>query len=133
MNPEIYSFLLEGLFDMGARDVFTVPVQMKKNRPGTLLTVIADLKDKDRMTEFIFSNSTTSGVRFSLMEREKLKRDIADLNTPYGRIKCKVYYNGERKRYYPEYDEVKRLAIEHKMSIIDLYKELEIAINKIKE
>lgn len=133
MNPEIYSFLLEGLFELGARDVFTIPVQMKKNRPGTLLTVIADPDKKDRLAEFIFANSTTSGIRFDLMERVKLKREIVEFETSRGKLKCKVYKYGSRRRFYPEYDEVKRLAIEHKMSIIDLYKDLEIEINQIKE
>jgi hypothetical protein len=133
MNPEIYSFLVEGLFELGARDVFTIPVQMKKNRPGTLLTVIADPEGKDKLSEFIFANSTTSGIRFDLMERVKLKREIVEFETSYGRLDCKVYQYGRRRRFYPEYDEVKRLAIEHKMSIIDLYKDLEIEINQIKE
>jgi uncharacterized protein (TIGR00299 family) protein len=132
-NPEVFSFLFEGLFELGAKDLFTIPIQMKKNRPGTLLIVLCAPEDKDRMTSFIFANSTTSGMRYCLLDRTKLKRSIETMETSFGPVRTKVYIVDGRKRYYPEYEDLKRLAFEHKISIIDLNQKLQFEINKIKE
>jgi len=132
-NPEVFSFLFDGLFELGARDLFTVPIQMKKNRPGTLLTVLCAPEDKDKITSFIFANSTTSGMRYLLLNRTKLKRSIETIETSLGPVKTKVYYVDGGKRYYPEYEDLKRLAFKHKISIIDLNQKLQFEINKIKE
>jgi uncharacterized protein (TIGR00299 family) protein len=132
-NPEIFSFLFEGLFGLGAKDVFTVPIQMKKNRPGILLTVICSPDDKDKISEFIFANSTTSGMRYILLDRVKLKRENQVIQTSFGPVNVKVYYFGEKKRYYPEYEDLKDLAFKHKISIIDLSQKIRFEINKKKE
>ncbi len=132
-NPEIFSYLFEGLFGLGAKDVFTAPIMMKKNRPGVLLTVICALEDKDKITEFIFANSTTSGMRYQTMERAKLRRENEMIETSYGPVNVKVYYFGDIKRYYPEYEDLKNLAFKHKISIIDLSQKIRFEINKIKE
>jgi len=133
LNPEIFSFLFDGLFEMGVRDVFMTPVQMKKNRPGTLLTVLCDLKDKDNISRFIFANSTTSGLRFNLLDRVKLKRTTETVETSYGPVNLKVYFWEGQKRYYPEYEDLKKLAFQHKISIIELNHKLQMEISKIKE
>ena len=133
LNPEFFSFLFEGLFELGANDVFSIPVQMKKNRPGTLLTVLCDPKDKDKISRFIFANSTTSGMRFNLLERAKLKRSVEIVETSYGPVSVKVYYWEGEKRYYPEYEDIKKLAFQHKISIIELNRKLQMEISKIKE
>jgi uncharacterized protein (TIGR00299 family) protein len=133
LNPEIFSFLYDGLFEMGVKDVFMTPVQMKKNRPGTLLTVICDLNDKDKISRFIFDNSTTSGLRFNLADRVKLKRSIETIDTSYGPVNLKVYFWEGQKRYYPEYEDLKKLAFQHKISIIELNRKLQMEISKIKE
>ncbi|MBD3218151.1 MAG: nickel pincer cofactor biosynthesis protein LarC [candidate division Zixibacteria bacterium] len=132
-NPEVFSFIFEGLFELGAKDLFTVPIQMKKNRPGTLLTVLCSPDDKDKMTEFIFANSTTSGMRYCLLDRTKLKRSSEMIETSFGPVKTKVYHFAGKERYYPEYEDLKRLAFEHKISIIDLNHKLQFEIKKIKE
>ena len=132
-NPEVFSFLFEGLFELGAKDLFTIPIQMKKNRPGTLLTVLCAPEDKGRMTSFIFANSTTSGMRYCFLDRAKLKRSVETIKTSLGPVKTKVYIVEGRKRYYPEYEDLKRLAFKHKISIIDLNQKLQFEINKIKE
>lgn len=133
LNPEIFSFLFDGLFEIGVRDVFMTPVQMKKNRPGTLLTVLCDLKDRDQITHFIFDNTTTSGLRFNLLERIKLKRTTETIETSYGSVSLKVYFWEGQKRYYPEYEDLKKLAFQHKISIIELNRKLQMEISKIKE
>lgn len=133
LNPEIFSFLYDGLFEMGVKDVFMTPVQMKKNRPGTLLTVICDLKDKDKISRFIFDNSTTSGLRFNLLDRVKLKRTAETIDTTYGTVNLKVYFWEGQKRYYLEYEDLKKLALQHKISIIELNRILQMEISKIKE
>ena len=132
-NPEVYSYLFEGLFDLGVKDVYTAPIQMKKNRPGNLLTVLCSPEDKDRVIDFIFENSTTSGIRFQYLERIKLKRSSEKIMTSLGEIAVKIYHLGDKKRYYPEYEDLKRLANEHKISIIDLNQKLQFEIRNIKE
>ena len=132
-NPEIYSYLFERLFELGVKDVYTAPIQMKKNRPGNLLTVLCNPEDKDRIVEFIFENSTTSGIRFQYMDRVKLKRSSEMIETSFGKIMVKVYHLEGKKRYYPEYDDLKKLAFEHKISIIDLNQKLQFEIRTIKE
>jgi pyridinium-3,5-bisthiocarboxylic acid mononucleotide nickel chelatase len=133
MNPEIFSYLHDGLFELGVKDFITIPVHMKKNRPGTLLKVLCKPEDKDTISDFIFANSTTSGMRYSLLERVMLKRSNEMVETSYGRINVKIYYIDGKRRLYPEYEDLKKLALEHKISIIELTKNLQIEINKIKE
>lgn len=132
-NPEMYSYLFEGLFERGVKDVYTVPIQMKKNRPGNLLTVLCRPEDRDNIVNFIFENSTTSGMRLQYMDRIKLKRSSEKIMTSLGEIAVKVYHLGDKKRYYPEYEDLKRLANEHKISIIDLNQKLQFEIRNIKE
>ncbi len=133
MNPEVFSYLFDGLFEQGAFEVFTTAINMKKNRPGTLLTVFCNPADKDKMSEFIFSNSTTSGMRYNLIERTKLKREFEEIETSFGPLIVKVFHINGKKRYYPEFDDLKKLASERKISIIELNQMIQKEISKAKE
>ena len=90
MNPEFYDYVFDRLFAAGARDVFLSPIQMKKNRPGTLLRVIAEPKDRDALARTILSETSTIGVRYYPVSRIILKRKSEKLKTPYGTIRVKV-------------------------------------------
>jgi len=120
MNPEFYDFLMERLFERGALDVSLSPIQMKKNRPGTLLRVIAEEKDADGLSEVILRESTTLGVRSYLVARKKLLREISEVETKYGRVRVKI--SGEL-RFQPEYDDCKRIALEKGVPIQEVYQE----------
>ncbi len=127
MNPEFYDYLIERLFQRGALDVSLSPLQMKKNRPGTLLRVIAEEKDADALSELILTESTTLGVRSFPVERKKLPREVREVETRYGKVRVKV--SGEI-RFQPEYDDCRRIAREKGVPIQEVYLE---AMTKRKE
>jgi pyridinium-3,5-bisthiocarboxylic acid mononucleotide nickel chelatase len=124
MSPEFYDYLFERLFAAGARDVFLAPVQMKKNRPGTLLTVLTESGLRDKMTDIIFSETSTIGVRYYPVKRAILKRDIVSVRTKYGAVKVKVVEQPDgSRRAAPEYDDVKRIAARKKIPLKTVYEE----------
>ena len=125
MNPELYDYVFDRLLAAGARDVFLSPIQMKKNRPGTLLRVIAKPKDRDELARTILSETSTIGVRYYPVGRVILKRKSEKLKTPYGTIRVKVVEepNGA-KRVAPEYDDLKRVAAAKCIPLKLLYDEV---------
>jgi uncharacterized protein (TIGR00299 family) protein len=125
MNPEFYDYVFDRLLAAGARDVFLSPVQMKKNRPGTLLRVIAEPKDRDTLARIILSETSTIGVRYYPVGRIILKRISEKLKTRYGTIRVKVVEEPDgTKRVAPEYDDLKRIAAAKKIPLKLLYDEL---------
>ena len=124
MSPEFYDYLFERLFAAGARDVVLSAVQMKKNRPGTLLTALVDPDLREKIAEIIFSETPTIGVRYYPVERAILKRDIVRVKTKYGPVKVKVVVEpGGGRRGAPEYDDVKRIAALKKIPLKAVYDE----------
>jgi len=121
MNPEFYGYLMEILFAAGALDVSLSHLIMKKNRPGTLLRVIAQEQDLDKLIELILRESTTLGVRFYEAERKKLPREIIEVETKYGKVRVKV--SGDW-HFQPEYEDCKRIALERGIPIQEVYKEV---------
>jgi pyridinium-3,5-bisthiocarboxylic acid mononucleotide nickel chelatase len=118
MNPEFYDFLMDRLFAGGALDVFLSPLQMKKNRPGTLLRVVAPEHLADALTDIILRESTTLGVRSFPAARKKLVREIREVETRFGRVRVKV--SGDA-RFQPEYDDCKRIALQKGIPIREVY------------
>jgi uncharacterized protein (TIGR00299 family) protein len=114
MNPQIYGHLQETLMALGALDVFASPVQMKKNRPGLLLTVIAPVDLQEALTSQIFEETTTIGVRFYLSQRRVLERDIIIVESEFGKIGVKVSrLNGKIVNFSPEYEDCRQAATRH--------------------
>jgi len=120
MNPEFYDYLMECLFNRGALDVSLNPLLMKKNRPGTLLRVIAQEHDAEALTDLILRESSTLGVRRYSAGRKKLDREIKEVETKYGRVRVKV--SGDL-RFQPEYEDCKRIAQEKGVPIQEVYLE----------
>ena len=111
MNPELFGVLMDRLYDGGALDVFYVPVQMKKNRPGTLVTVIASPNRREVLSDIIFRESTSIGLRFSEMARECLDRSTTTVETRVGPVRVKVAQRGGRIiNVAPEFEDCVRLA-----------------------
>jgi pyridinium-3,5-bisthiocarboxylic acid mononucleotide nickel chelatase len=125
MNPEFYDYVFDRLLAAGARDVFLSPIQMKKNRPATLLRVIAEPKDREALARIILSETSTIGVRYYPVGRIILKRISEKMKTRHGMINVKVVEepNGTR-RVSPEYDDLKRIAAAKKIPLKLLYEEL---------
>jgi len=111
MNPQIFGMLMDRLLAEGALDVFYTAIQMKKNRPGTLLTIVASPDSRERLTSTVFRETTTIGVRYREMARECLDRDIVTVDTPFGPIRIKVSRrDGEVLNASPEFDDCIRIA-----------------------
>jgi pyridinium-3,5-bisthiocarboxylic acid mononucleotide nickel chelatase len=118
MNPQLFGPLMDGLLSAGALDVFYIPAQMKKGRPGTLVTVLAPPALRDALTDILFRDSTTIGVRYQEMERSCLERAIETVETPYGPVRFKVARrDGRVLNAAPEFDDCQVLAAKHGVSI----------------
>lgn len=113
MNPQIYGYFADRAFAAGALDVFSIPVYMKKNRPGQLVTVVCDAASEKMLTELIFRETTTLGVRRSETTRQTLKRDLVTVQTDFGAIRVKIArLNGKTLNVAPEYDDCRAAATE---------------------
>jgi len=124
MSPELYDYVFERLFAAGARDVFLTPVQMKKNRPGVLLSIVAEASLREKMTQIIFSETSTIGVRYYPVARAVLKREVTRVKTKYGTVKVKVVEQPDgARRGAPEYDDVRRIAALKKVPLKAVYDE----------
>ena len=102
----------------GALDVFTTPVQMKKNRPGTLLTVLARPENEEHLRALLFRESSTLGVRTRHETRYVLPRRHEAVATPWGEVRMKIAsLNGADSHYAPEYEDCRRIAAEHHVAL----------------
>ncbi len=122
MNPEWYEPLAAGLFAAGALDVALAPLQMKKGRPGVRLTVVAPLAAREGLLARLFGDSTTLGVRIMEVDRVTAQRWPETIDTPYGPLTVKVMEYGGRRRLLPEYEACRRLAAEHGLPLIEVYR-----------
>jgi len=114
LNPQVFGYVTDRLLADGALDVFAMPVQMKKNRPGTLLTVLCKPQDASRLTQLIFTETTTLGIRQRDEVRRTLARRWESVRTPWGEVKVKIgSMNGTVTSYAPEYEDCRRIAAEH--------------------
>jgi uncharacterized protein (TIGR00299 family) protein len=118
MNPQIYGYFLEKALAAGALDVYTTPVQMKKNRPGTLLTVLSKPQDTNSLMSLIFSETTTFGARTYRAQRRTLPREILNVATAFGDVRIKISrVNGRILHVAPEYDDCRKLAVEKNVAL----------------
>jgi pyridinium-3,5-bisthiocarboxylic acid mononucleotide nickel chelatase len=118
LNPQVFGYVMDRLFAEGALDAFAIPVQMKKNRPGTLLTVLCKSEDADKLTQLIFAETTTLGVRQRREDRQTLARRWENVRTQWGEIRIKVAsMNGTVTNYAPEYEDCRRIAAEHRVPL----------------
>jgi hypothetical protein len=114
LNPQVFGYVMDRLLDEGALDVFGMPVQMKKNRPGTRLTVLCRPEDASKLTQLIFTETTTLGVRRRDESRQTLARRWENVRTQWGEVRIKIAsMNGTVTNYAPEYEDCRRIAAEH--------------------
>jgi uncharacterized protein (DUF111 family) len=118
MNPQIYGVLMDTLLERGALDVFYTSIQMKKNRPGTLLSVVAPPDLRELLTSTIFRETTTIGLRYREMARECLDREDVTVQTTLGAVRVKVARrNGQVLNASPEFDDCARVARERNVPV----------------
>lgn len=122
MNPEFYEYIMPRLFENGAVDVFLTPIQMKRARPATLLTVIAATENLRSVLEVIFTETTTLGVRTYETKRYKLAREEIMVETEHGKVKVKLgKLKGAVVNFAPEYEDCRRVADEARIPIKQVY------------
>jgi uncharacterized protein (TIGR00299 family) protein len=118
LNPQVFGYVMDRLLAEGALDAFAMPVQMKKNRPGMVLTVLCKPEDADRLAQIIFAETTTLGVRRRDEVRRTLARRWESVRTAWGDVRIKVAcMNGSVTNYAPEYEDCRRIAAEHRVPL----------------
>ena len=123
MNPQFYGHVMDKLLAAGARDVFLTPIQMKKNRPGTMLGVIAFRRDEAALAELLLRETTTLGLRVQPIARYEAERELREVETAFGTLTVKLKVLGGRVvQSVPEYDDCVRLANEHGVSLAEVYR-----------
>ena len=130
INPEILGAFVETALAAGALDVFHTPIQMKKNRPGVLLTVVCAESDADKFSEMVLRETTAFGVRKTIAERRKLRREFRKVKTPFGKVAVKLGLLGQKIiQAAPEFESCRALARQNKIPLKDVY---EAAIMNLK-
>lgn len=131
MSPEILSFVQERLFEAGVKDVYTTAITTKKNRLGVKLSVLVSLDKEAEAKRIIFSETTSIGLRRSLVQKIALERNVLHVKTPYGEISVKcAYFEGKQLKYKAEYEECKKAAREHNVPITLVYESVTLAMGK---
>jgi len=131
MNPQIYGYFVDRALAAGALDVFSTPVQMKKNRPGQLVTVLCDPDAEEKLTGLIFRETTTLGVRRSTVARRTLERELVTVETRLGPIRVKVgRLNGRTVNAAPEYDDCRKVATERGVPLKQVLAEASFEFHK---
>jgi uncharacterized protein (TIGR00299 family) protein len=128
LNPETYAYVMERLFLAGALDVYLTPIQMKKNRPATLLQALALPEDTDKLRRIIFEETSTLGIRQQRVERYALHRYIRRVETPFGLIRVKVADLGPGKtKRVPEFEDCRSAAQEYGVPLWEVYQAAQVA------
>ncbi len=124
LNPQVFGYVMDRLLEEGALDAFGMPVQMKKNRPGTLLTVLCKPEDASTLTHLIFTETTTLGVRRRDEMRQTLARRWESVGTQWGEVRIKIAsMNGTVTNFAPEYEDCRRIAAEHHVPLKQVIQE----------
>jgi pyridinium-3,5-bisthiocarboxylic acid mononucleotide nickel chelatase len=131
MSPQIYGYFVERALSAGALDVFSTAVQMKKNRPGLLITILCEPACASRLTDLLFSETTTIGVRMYEARRRTLAREFLSVDTGHGPVRMKISrLNGSVLNATPEYDDCQRIAAEKGIPLKDVLAAATFAFQK---
>ena len=126
-SPQVLGYAMERLLEAGALDVTLESVLMKKNRPGTLVRVIAKPEDREALAQLIFAETSTLGLRIYSAERRVKARHTLEVETPYGKVRIKIADNGS---YAPEYEDCRKLARETGVPLKQILAEANLAYQK---
>ncbi len=134
MNPQIYGYFVEQALAAGALDVFSTPAMMKKNRPGQLVTILCSPAAVERMTELVFRETTTIGVRVSETRRRTLDRETVEVETPHGAVRVKLArLDGRVLNVAPEFEDCRRIAAENNLPLKQVLAEAALWFEKSKK
>ena len=133
LSPEITAYVTEKLFDRGALDVFLTPIMMKKGRPATKLSVLANVAFQEKIMESLLTETTTFGVRCSTVQRFKLSRHLTEVETRWGTVRVKHGYMGDKLlKSIPEFEDCKRLAEQNDVPLQEVYEEA-VRVSHVKD
>ncbi len=131
MNPQAYGQVMQRAFAEGALDVFLTAVQMKKDRPGVLLTVLCDEPQREALIDLLLRETTTLGVRYYEAQRQVLERAIEAVETEYGVVRIKVARKaGDTVHFQPEFEDCARLALAARVSFVEVQRAAEAAFRE---
>ena len=123
MNPEFYDYVMERLFSAGAGDVWLTPIQMKKTRPGTIITVLCAPGDAGQLKRILLEETSTFGLRTAAVTKKAIERELIEVETPWGKVSVKVgRANGQVTNVSPEFSDCARLAGEHHVPIKEVFR-----------
>ncbi len=126
MNPQIYGYLMEKLLAEKAADVWFTPIQMKKNRPAIMLSVLAPIPYESRLTELIMIETSTLGIRARSVSRHVAQREMIEFESSLGHVKAKVKrFSGKMLNITPEYEDCRRIAQEHGLPLQEVLRIVE--------
>ncbi|MBI3923760.1 MAG: nickel pincer cofactor biosynthesis protein LarC [Armatimonadetes bacterium] len=121
MNPQLYDWVMEKAFDLGALDVSLTPIQMKKNRPAVQLSILTKPEHADSLRRLLFRETTTLGIRATQVDRFSLQRSEIIARTSFGELRVKVgFLGGKPVNFAPEYEDCRRIAAEHSLSFSEI-------------
>ncbi|MGI8469017.1 MAG: nickel pincer cofactor biosynthesis protein LarC [Pyrinomonadaceae bacterium] len=125
LSPQILGFVMERAFELGALDCWFTPIQMKKNRPATLVSILCDAEKREVLTGLLFAETSTLGVRISNVERNCLPRETVKIETEFGAVDVKVSkYQNKIVNAKPEYEQIREIALKSKKSLREIEKEI---------
>lgn len=129
MNPEWYDYLMEELFLKGAKEVFFTPVIMKKSRPAVKVSVLSAAENISDLKMILYTQTTTLGIRSYLVQKDTLERKFVQIDTEWGEVTIKVsFYRGDVLHRKPEYEDCKRIARDHNLSLKEVYERINTLI-----
>ncbi|KRO26392.1 nickel insertion protein [Lactiplantibacillus fabifermentans] len=123
-------YVMEKLLDAGAYDVYFTPIQMKKNRPATKLSVLINPATKDAITTLILAETSTIGVRYQTWHRAIMQRHFTTVTTPYGPVQLKVATYGDLTKQTPEYADCAQLAQQWHIPLMTVYQAALVAADQ---
>ena len=130
LSPQILGFVMERAFDLGALDCWFTPIQMKKNRPATQVSILCAAEKRENLTELLYTETTTLGIRITEVERNCLPREIETVETEFGAISIKVArLKGKIVNAKPEYEQIRQIALQSKKSLREIER---IVLEKLK-
>jgi pyridinium-3,5-bisthiocarboxylic acid mononucleotide nickel chelatase len=127
----VLGFVMDKAFEIGALDCWFTPIQMKKNRPATMVSILCEPKNQRQLINLLYVETTTLGVRVREIERECLERKFVKITTQFGEIDVKIgLLNGEQVNAMPEYEQLKRIANEQNVPLKLLKEEVLRKLNE---
>jgi len=132
LSPQILGFVMERAFELGALDCWFTPIQMKKNRPATMVSILCEEEKRETLSELLYTETTTLGIRVRKIERNCLPREIVKVETKFGEVAVKIARYGEKiVNAKPEYEQIREIALQSKKTLREIEREVLEELNQL--